>query len=69
MTIGDKEENVDTQLGDNNVMQAESITNTYEGMEEWQLLLLVFLAGVAIPDFSVMGRGFINLLRTLLPWS
>lgn len=74
ITIGKKEEEtaVNTQLGDNteSTQTADRIVNTVEnsGLTTLQLLLIVLLAGWAIPDPQTMGRGILLFLQTLLPW-
>ena len=70
VTVGKKEEAVNTevQVGDNTDIVADQVSTSNYGMEWWQLLLLVFFAGVAIPDFRTMGRGLIEFIRALLPF-
>lgn len=69
VTVGKKEEavNVDTQLGDNNKQTASVINNTQRIPTSW-LILIVLLAGWAIPDPQTMGRGLLSFLKILMPW-
>jgi hypothetical protein len=66
VTIGKKEEaiNTDVQVGSNTTQEAQTITNTDSGPDGWIILLLVLLAGWAIPSPDVMFRGIRNLFRS-----
>lgn len=69
ITIGQKKEDNDisTQIGDNSQQQAGSIVNVAERMPTAWLILIVLLAGWAIPDPQTMGRGLISFFKTILP--
>lgn len=70
ITIGQKKEDNDisTQVGDNSQQQAGSIVNVAERMPTSWLVLIVLLAGWAIPDPQTMGRGLLSFFKTILPW-
>lgn len=74
ITIGKKEEEtaVDTQIGDSSesTQTANEIINTINqsGITTGQLLLIILLAGWAIPDPITMFRGLLRFITVLLPW-
>ena len=69
LTVGDKQEDVNTQLGDRSTQQASTINNVNDIPISW-VLLFTILAGWAIPSPGEMGKGIILFMRTLfIPWS
>lgn len=70
VVTGEKEE----QYGiiDKSESQSYQSASTIQNIEQrvgWPtLLLIVLLAGWAIPDPMTMGRGFLAFLRILIPW-
>lgn len=72
VVVGKKEEDndVSTKFGGDkaSTQTAETITNIEKGIGLPALLILVLLAGWAIPDPQTMGRGIINFFKTILPW-
>jgi hypothetical protein len=65
VTVGKKEEDndvvTDTQIGDNQT--AELIKNENSGPSGWIILLIVLLAGWAIPGPAAMFRGIKDFFR------
>lgn len=70
VTIGKKDEqvNTDVQVGDKTSYVGETTVNQVQDIPILWVLLFTLMAGWAIPDPSVMGRGLINLIRALLPF-
>ena len=68
LTVGDKSEEVNTEVGtEHNTQTATTINNVQDIPLTW-VLLFMLMAGWAIPAPAEMGRGLILFLRTLLPW-
>lgn len=69
ITIGKKEESNELQVGDNSTQEAERIVNTsVQDIPPYVVLLIVLLAGWAIPDPQTMGRGLLAFINALVPW-
>jgi hypothetical protein len=69
LTIGDKEETIETNVGNESYNQeAQNITNIGD-VPVYIILLLVLMSGWAIPSPGEMGRGLLTFLRVLLPWA
>lgn len=74
LTVGDKQENTNVDIGDKSNQQAESIVNnTIEDIPLWVILLMII--GWMAPDPATCWNGTINLigrtfgaLTRLLPW-
>ena len=69
LTVGDKEETVETNVGTSSfTQQAEQITNVRDIPFTW-VILFTLMAGWAIPSPQQMGAGLIAFLKILLPWA
>jgi hypothetical protein len=70
LTIGKKQETVavDTHAGDRTSVVGTATINNVQDIPILWVLLFTLMAGWAIPDPAVMGRGLINLIRALLPF-
>ncbi len=69
LTVGDKSEEINTEVGTNSyTQQADQIINSRDIPISW-VLLFTILAGWAIPSPQQMGAGILTFLRLLLPWA
>lgn len=63
VTVGKKEEVVETNVGNESV--AADTINYVNELPWYYLVLLVFMAGWAIPSPMEMFRGMVNMIRLL----
>jgi hypothetical protein len=68
LTVGDKQEDINTQVGDKVSNTADTIINQQDIPLSW-ILLFTLMAGWAIPSPSEMGKGLMIFMRALLPWT
>ena len=68
LVVGDKQEDINTQVGDRTEQRAGSITNVNDIPFSY-VLLFMLMAGWAIPSPSEMGKGIVRFLKLLLPWA
>lgn len=68
VTAGDKEEAYGIKNEATTTQKASVIHNIEERIGWPTMLLIVLLAGWAIPDPMTMGRGILEFMRLLLPW-
>ena len=60
LTVGDKQEEINTNVGETNTkQQAEEITNYVDNIPPFVLLMLVL--GWLLPSPTEMWKGFLNL--------
>lgn len=71
IVAGDKEEKVETNVGDSSTTLTTQKADTINNVQDIPLmyiLLFTLMAGWAIPDPATMGRGFLMMIRALLPF-
>lgn len=69
LTVGDKEETIETHVGADNTSQQAEVINNVQDIPFSYILLFMLMAGWAIPSPSEMWRGLMNFFRMMLPWT
>ena len=71
LTVGDKEETIETNIGSDRTSQVADTINNSSQLKDIPLtwvLLFMLMAGWAIPSPSECGRGLITFMKVLLPF-
>lgn len=68
MVVGKKEEEVVTNVASDTQTIAADTVQFINQLPWYYLVLLIFMAGWAIPSPVVMAKGFVEILRVLWPF-